>query len=553
MNKTITLSLLFAVIASSNAQTQVDIEKAVKFGKYDVAKTELYKLLKTEPNQGENFYYLGKIHLLQNNPDSAAFYFKNGLRATKNPAINNIGLGQLALNSGKEKEARSKFNGAQSNIKRNDISTYLLISQACLEANKPDISRATEFANKAINAQPNSVEATVMLGDIYLADKSSKLALSKYREALSLNPKSPLAMMKIATISTYNKDYATAVQKLNDVVKDYPDFEPAYKELAFANYLWNKEEKDSNKIANAAAAYSKYHQLIGESVDSDNNYADFLVKIKDFNALNEFSKARWKSRGENFPIYKYAAIAAYESGNNEDAITFINKYFDVVENKESFKGVDYLYLGLSEIAQSKSKDGKFEKDGYEKGLANVKKGISVDSSIAEEMNAYALELFKKGNYEQAYYLFDLGTLDKQSPNYVYDTYYKGNCLFLTNDKPMFDNQLQKATEAFNEAIRVSPTTHEALLMNARAYRFIDTDASKVEMVKNYEAFTEALTNKKMLKDAEMKDALIESYMFIGVQNMNKDKAKAAQAFNKVLEFDSSHEYSLNALKKLNKK
>lgn len=553
MNKTITLSLLFAVIATSNAQTQVDIEKAIKFGKYDVAKSELYKLLKTEPNQGTNFYNLGKIHLLQNNADSAAFYFKNGLRATKNPAINNIGLGQLALNSGKEKEARSKFNGAQGNIKKNDISTYLLIAQACLDANTPDIARATEFANKALKAQPNSVEATVILGDIFLADKSSKLALSKYREALALNPKSPLALMKIATISTYNKDYATAVQKLNDVVKDYPDFEPAYKELAFTNYLWNKEEKDANKIANASKAYAKYHELIGESVDSDNNYADFLIKIKDFKALEAFSKARWNSRGNNFPIYKYTAISAYENGNNEDAITFINKYFDVLENKESFKGVDYLYLGLAEIAQSKTKDGTFEKSGYDNGLANIKKGISIDSTLAEEMNAYALELFKKGNYEQAYYLFDLGTLDKQSPNYVYDTYYKGNCLFLTNDKPMFDNQLQKATEAFNEALRVSPTTHEALLMNARAYRFIDTDASKVEMLKNYEAFTDVIANKKMFRNPDMKDALVESYMFIGVQNMNKDKAKATKSFNKVLELDSNHEYSINALKKLNKK
>ncbi|WP_177760972.1 tetratricopeptide repeat protein [Flavobacterium sp. I3-2] len=553
MNKTITLSLLFAVIASSNAQTSVDVEKAIKFGKYDVAKIELYKLLKTEPNQGANYYNLGKIHLLQNNADSATFYFKNGLRAAKNAAINNIGLGQLALNSGKEKEARSKFNGAQANIKRDDISTYLLISQACLDANTPDITRATEFANKAIKAKPNNVEAIVMLGDIYLADKSSKLALSKYREALAVNPKSPLALMKIATISTYNKDYATAVQKLNDVVKDYPDFEPAYKELAFTNYLWNKEEKDSNKIANASAAYSKYHKLIGESVDSDNNYADFLIKIKDFDSLDEFSKARWKSRGENFPIYKYAAISAYEKGNNEDAITFINKYFDVVENKESFKGIDYLYLGLAEIAQSKTKDGTFEKSGYENGLANVKKGISIDNSLAEEMNAYALDLFKKGNYEQAYYLFDLGTLNTESPNYVYDTYYKGNCLFLTNEKPMFDNQLQRATEAFNEAIRVSPTTHEALFMNARAYRFIDTDASKVAMEKNYVAFTEAVANKKMFNDPELKDALVESYMFIGVQNMKTDKAKATKAFNKVLELDSNHEYSLNALKKLNKK
>jgi len=553
MNRTITLSLLFGIIASSNAQTFEEIEQNIKFGKYDVAKSELYTLIKVEPNQGRHFYNLGKIHLLENNQDSATIYFKNGLRTTKNTALNNIGLGELALNAGKEKEARSKFNGAQVDIKRNDISTYLLISKACLDAQKPDISRATEFANKAIKAQPNSVEAIVMLGDIYLADKSSKLALSKYREALAIDQKSPLALMKIATISTYNKDYATAVQKLNDVVKEFPNYEPAYKELARTNYLWNKVEKDSNKVNNAVAAYSKYHELIGESIDSDNNYADFLIRIKDFKSLSEFSKKRWESRGQNFPIYKYTAIAAYENEQYEDAITFMNKYFSIVENPENFKGIDYLYLGLSEIANSKTEDGKYEKMGYEKGLANVDKGIKMDLTLAEDMNSHAMDLFNKENYEQAYYLFSLGTLDKTSSNYVYDAYYKGNCLFLTRETPMFSNQLEKAVLAFNDAISVSPTTHEALFMNARTNRFLNTEASKKEMEKNYESFVKVLENKKLLNHKEFKDALVESYMFIGDYNLEKNKDKSAIYFAKVLELDPKHEYSMKSLSQLNKK
>lgn len=550
MNKTITLSLLFAVIASSNAQTSADVEKAIKFGKYDVAKQDLYKLLKNDPNQGTHYYNLGKIHLIQSNQDSATFYFKNGLRATKNASINNVGLGEIALNTGKEKEARSKFNGALLNQKRNDISMYLLSAQACLDSKNVDINRALDFTNKALKLQPKSLEAIVMLGDIYLADKSSKLALSKYREALSLYPKSPLALTKIASVSVYNKDYSTAVQKLNEVVKDYPSYEPAFKELALANYLWNKEEKDITKVNNAVSAYKKYHQLIGESFDSDTNFANFLIRVKDFNTLDSFTKERWSSRGDNFPLYKYAAISAYENGNYDDAITFINKYFDVVENKDSFLGIDYLYLGLSEIAAAKQSNGTYEKGAYEAGLRNVQNGISLDASLAEEMNAHALSLFNDQNYEQAYFLFDLGTLDKQSPNYVYDSYYKGNCLFLTNENPFLDNQLNRATDAFNEAIKVSPTTHEALLMNARAYRYMDTDAAKPKMAENYEKFVDVLAKKNMLKDADMKDALVESYMFIGTYYLKSDKIKSKTAFNKVLELDPNHEYSINALKKL---
>ena len=232
------------------------------------------------------------------------------------------------------------------------------------------------------------------------------------------------------------------------------------------------------------------------------------------------------------------------------AMTFINKYFDVVENKDSFLGIDYLYLGLSEIAAAKQSNGTYEKGAYEAGLRNVQKGISLDASLAEEMNAHALSLFNDQNYEQAYFLFDLGTLDKQSPNYVYDSYYKGNCLFLTNENPFLDNQLNRATDAFNEAMKISPTTHEALLMNARAYRYMDTDAAKPKMAENYEKFVDVLAKKNMLKDADMKDALVESYMFIGTYYLKSDKIKSKTAFNKVLELDPNHEYSINALKKL---
>lgn len=550
MNRTITLSLLFAVIASSNAQTSSKIEKDIKFGKYDVAKNELYKLIKTEPTQGTHYYNLGKIHLIENNQDSANIYFKNGLRATKNASLNNIGLGEIALNTNKEKEARSKFNGAFNNLKKDDISMYLLAAQTCLDAKNKDFERALEYTNKAIKIQPKSVEAYVMLGDIYLADKSPKLALSSYREALKNNPKSPLALMKITSVSIYNKDYGTAVEKLNEVIQNYPDFEEAYKQLAIANYLWNKEEKDSNKINNATKAYKKYHELIGQSIDSDNNYAEFLIKIKDFKTLDEFAKSNWELRGDNFPIYKFAAISAYQNGNYKDALTQIEKYFDVERNSEKFVGLDYMYLGLSEIANAKQANGTFEKNAYEKGLANIKKGISLDHSLAEEMNAYAIELFKDGNYEQAYYLFELGSLDKTSPNYVYDNYYKGNCLFLTNETPLFNNQLQKASEAFDLAIKASSTTHEALLMNARTNRFINTDASKVKMAKNYEDFITVISDKKMLKDADMKEPLIESYMFLGTYYKEKDANKARNYFSKVIEIQPNHEYSLKQLQKI---
>ena len=58
MNKKITLSLaLLSFVFSANAQNDAnnEIDTAIKYGRYDVAKKELYKLVRSQPNQGKNF------------------------------------------------------------------------------------------------------------------------------------------------------------------------------------------------------------------------------------------------------------------------------------------------------------------------------------------------------------------------------------------------------------------------------------------------------------------------------------------------------------------
>ena len=55
MNKKITLSLaLLSFVFSAQAQNSAndEIDTAIKYGRYDVAKKELYKLVRSQPTQG---------------------------------------------------------------------------------------------------------------------------------------------------------------------------------------------------------------------------------------------------------------------------------------------------------------------------------------------------------------------------------------------------------------------------------------------------------------------------------------------------------------------
>src|SRR5690554_7238001 len=135
MNRKITLSIaLLAVVFNTAAQNDYtsgrDIDTAMKFGQYDVAKKELYKLIRTQPQNGMHYYRMGLIHLDEDNRDSASYYFKQGLRTPKNRDINNLGVGKLSLLEKKNREAKSKFNAATRELALGDFQTYLDVAHA---------------------------------------------------------------------------------------------------------------------------------------------------------------------------------------------------------------------------------------------------------------------------------------------------------------------------------------------------------------------------------------------------------------------------------------
>lgn len=554
MKKTITFSILLtALSAVSYSQNLADVERDIKFEKYDTAKEALYKLIRAEvkPREGRYYYNLGKIHIAQGYNDSASLYFKEGLKAFKNMEVNNIGIGRVSLDEGKDKEARSKFNAALYNIDPRNIEPLLLISRAYMESPKPDAAKAIEYAKKALTAQPRSVEALVTLADAHIADRSTKLAWATLLEAKLVDAESPLLLSAMAKVHHINNEYEDTFRLLNQAIELHPDYEPAYKQLAQAYLDYVRFSDDKSKRADAVKNYAKYHEMIGKSFDADNAYAEFLIKAKDYKTLDELSKKNWLERGDNFPLYKYAGIAAYENGRMEEAYQNMWQYFDV-QNKTKLQGIDYMYFGLAEIEKAKNPDGTFNEEGYNKAIANIEAGIKQNPKLSSELHQYGLEMFKEEKFKQAYFLFDIGSKNPKSENYVYDSYYKGNTLYLTSDKPMFQDQLQRASNAFNDAIKASPTTHEAYLLNARTQILLPGENAKTQAEKSYEDFLRIVETKKIAQQADLQEALVEAYSFIGGFNMAKNPEKAKINFEKALRIEPNNQYVKDSLDKLNK-
>ncbi|WLD22953.1 hypothetical protein NU10_09500 [Flavobacterium dauae] len=551
MNKKITLSLaLLSFTFSVNAQTGADIDTAIKYGRYDVAKKDLYKLIKTQPNQGRNFYRLGTIHLNENNQDSASYYFKLGLRAVKEPGINNIGIGKISLLNGKDKEAKSKFNAGTNNLPLNDYETFLVVADAYTKAPKPDFDAALEYVNFALLVDLKVAEPHIARGDIYFAEKRFVDARRVYYETSKMFPESLLPKMRLADVFRAGNEFGEAIKVYDSIVAKDPNYIDVYKQLGLTYADYARFEDDKSLLQKGVENYFKYHGLIGESLDADNEIANYFIKNKAYDALGDLVRTKWYTRGDNFYMYRYRAIADFQNGKFLDAKESINKYFDVQDKKEQILPIDYLYKGLAELETSRNEDGTFNEAVYKKSIDEMSKAVKENPQLGTALHQLGVDLFKDEHFEQAYFVFDLASKDEKSPYYVYDMYYKGNALYMASDKPMFQDQLHKAKSDLDNSLKKTPT-FEAYLISARVNRNLNTATSLAQMEKDYEGFISLLTEKGRANDAAFKEALVEAYTMIGNYNQSINKEKATNSFRKVLQLDSSNEYARKQVQSTN--
>src|SRR5690606_1927551 len=223
--------------------------------------------------------------------------------------------------------------------------------------------------------------------------------------------------------------------------------------------------------------------------------------------------------------------------------------FDVQDKKELIEPIDYLYKGLSELEASRNEDGTFNEAVYKKSIDEMTKAVKDNPNLGVALHQIGVDQFKDKHFEQSYFVFDLASKDEKSPYYVYDMYYKGNALYMASDKPMFQDQLQRAKENLNNSLKKTPT-FEAYLISARVNRNLNTAESLSKMEKDYEGFIALLTEKGRANDAAFRESLVEAYTMIGNYNQSINKETAADSFRKVLQLESSNEYARKQVQSL---
>ncbi len=554
MNKFKLFSVAFlASVSFSNAQDIAQAKKAIDAEQYESAKSMLKSIIKTNPSNGRANFILGNVYLVQSVKDSAKISFEKGLTASDGAKLNYIGLGTIDLDNGNSTAAEANFLLGTKDAKKKDLEPLIALGRAYTNSEKPNYKKAIEVLIKAREINPNDAEVQLALGDAYNGDKNQNDAYLAYRNAFQFDPTLIRAKMQLGVLLKGAKSFDEAIKAYNEVIVINSNYGPVYRELAETYYKWgrNKPSKSSEYYQSAITNYEKYLGLTDKSIHSRMRYADFLVWVKDYKALEREANKMIEMDKVNPRIYRYLGYSAYENGNIDVAIKSLESFMSNPTNKVIAK--DHLYLGMAKFKKGLAADGlSIDPVLYESGLADIKKSVESEPLIVEDLNDLGKTMFSQKLYKETAPIFEFGTASPDLKNYLEDSIYYGLSLFYANNKKGVTPDpvaLQKADQAFEKVTVASPTYLDAYLYRARVNSLVGNDPLTIKF---YEEYVTKVTEKgpeEIAKPAIAKK-VVESYNSIAASYANTDKAKAIEYFNKTLALDATNNYATESLKLL---
>ena len=550
MSKFKIFSIALLASAVSQAQDLDQATKAIDAEQYEKAKSMLKSIVQTK-NTGKASFLLGNIYLTQSVEDSAKIFFDKGLTADGGK-INNIGLGQLDLNKGDAASAKAKFDQVLKDLKKKDVEEYVYVAKAYMNADKPDYKSAIAVLTKAKAANPTNAYVNLALGDAYYGDKNQNEAYSAYRSAYQADSSLIRAKMQLGVLLKGAKAYTEAVKAFDEVVGLNANYGPVYRELAETYYLWanNVPKTYTENIQKALGFYEKYMSLTDYSLSSRMRHADFLILARDYKALEKEANEMQKLDQVNPRILRYLGYSAYENGNPDAAITALNEFINKGSNKV-ISG-DYFYLGLATVKKSVGADMKtVDPTLLASGIANVKKAVDAEPSLANALNEIGKKYFTDKLYDVSAAIFEVAISNPNSKNFLEDNIYYGLAVYTVNrSKEVKDRDmasLQKADLAMDAVIVASPTYLESYLYKARINSSLEKDDI---MAATYQQYLDLVLAKGEEEVTKNKAKVTESYNSIAAFYANTDKVKAKEFFNKTLALDPTNSYALDSLKLL---
>jgi predicted Zn-dependent protease len=240
---------------------------------YDKAQAMFLDLIKKEPANSKNYFFLGENYLLDYFADTisnsltvaakaAKEIYQKGVDANASDPLNYIGLAKVAYYLGDNKtavEMRTKARGLLlpfKNIKKivppaPDYAFALAkIAESYIKDGKVDTSLALPLIREAIKIDNKNKDVLFIAGDIYILNNDGSKAISFYNQAQFADPTSPTANMKIGSIYVKGRALQAAIPYFEQAIQLNASYAPAYRELGQVYLLAQRFDQSRENFKN---------------------------------------------------------------------------------------------------------------------------------------------------------------------------------------------------------------------------------------------------------------------------------------------------------------
>lgn len=513
----------------AQAQSLADVQKYTLNEQYEVSSSLAKSLLTQYSSKGEYWFWYGENLFKSEETDSAKWAYESGIKNDPANPLNYVGLGKVLMNENKNVEGQAEINKALQLAGPKNPEVLIRAAEAYIISPTKDLTKAFSLLKDAEKLQPKNPEIQILNGDAFLENNDGSNAIKYYEKAQSLDPKSPLALLRIGQLWMRARNYVGkdgqkgALEYYKEAVAVSPDFAPAYRELGelYGRAQYYKEAKEN---------YKTYLELSNKNVGAKARYASFLFITKEYQeAYNLIKEVMAQDTSRNI-LNRLAAYSSYELKDYEASLNYIEKFFSRQPVEKTLPN-DFAYYGKILIANGKDS----------LGVIQLRAAYDKDTTNAEVITDAAAAFAKIKRYDEAAFFYnrkiDLGKAITNDYFRLGQAYY--------NLK-----EFGKADTAFTVITEKQPTLGVGHFWRARSNSSLDPD-SKLGLAKeHYEKFI-TLSEPDAVKNAR---ELTEAYKYLGFfYYQSKDYVNSKLFWEKVKVIDPADKQANDALADLKTK
>jgi tetratricopeptide (TPR) repeat protein len=405
----VALLLYFPFLAKTYSQELKDARKLTKNEQFIEASSMFKELIRKTPSNGDLYYYYGRNFLYKfvsdtlnvsfpEMADSALVLYEQGIKKDSTNPLNYVGMAGLSVIAKNKEKARENYLKAKALLpsKANKSIKMLPARQADIMtemalwyvyARVHDTASVFELLRTAEKLDNTNPFLYIVKGDVYfhlLNDGSN--AIANYNKAQALDPRSPEAKLRLGQLWLRARQYTTAMNYYQEVVKMDSTFAPAYRELGSL-------QARAGRPAEAKKNFYKFLELTGNTA-ARKQLVNTLIELKAYpEAIEQLNMILQVDTDDN-DVNRALAYSYYETQQYDKGLVYIKKFFGNAK-PEKIRSLDYAYYGRL-LAKNKQDSLAPEK---------LMKAYELDTSKAELISEAATCFTRIKKYDNARELY----------------------------------------------------------------------------------------------------------------------------------------------------